>query len=266
MRPYITLIERLTSGTSWDDGILTFWFDLGAMGVERYLNGELVFEKGIAIKGKAIVDWDITSIELSTAFYKLYTRKGHRLQEQEEMFRFIKGLDVLMHDHENLKTSAMHDSLTSALNRRGLEIWFEKRKRIGYGVGFVLACLDLDRFKELNDSEGHQRGDQALVEITQRLQMILRNTDVVARLGGDEFVFIIDQTPCHPGIRTRLEEIISQLPLDRYGLTATIGAACYPVHGVELASVIAMADAGLYKGKSDGRNRIVLWEEERLND
>lgn len=261
MHPYIALIERLSSGTVWDDAILGFWFDVGAMGVERFVQGHLIMEKGLAIAAKTRVNWNVIPVELSNATYKLYCRKGTRLFDEENTMRFIKGLDWLLQDCEFLHESAMHDALTGALNRRGLDEWFEQRKRCGSGFGFVLACLDLDHFKELNDTKGHQQGDEALIEVTRGLQSALRSTDVVARIGGDEFIFIIDQTPCHLGIRKRLEEIIRDIPLDKYGLTLTMGAACYPNHGTDLAQLMAKADVGLYKGKAKGRNTMVLWEE-----
>lgn len=261
LHPYIALIERLSSGTAWDDVIFRFWFDVGAMGVERFVRGHLTMEKGLAIAAKTRVDWDVTQVDLSNATYKLYLRKGTRLFDEENSIRFMKGLDWLLHDREFLHESAMHDALTGALNRRGLDEWFQKRRRCGTGIGFVLVCFDLDHFKELNDTKGHQRGDEALVEITAALQSILRRTDVVARIGGDEFIFIIDQTPCHLGIKTRLEEIIREIPLDKYGLTLTMGTACYPNHGIDLAQLMAKADVGLYKGKAKGRNTIVPWEE-----
>jgi len=261
MHPHIALIERLSSGTAWDDAILRFWFDVGALGVERFVQGHLAMAKGIAIVAKTRVNWDVTQVVLSNATYKLYCRKGTRLMDEENTIRFIRGLDWLLHDRDFLHESAMHDALTGALNRRGLNEWFEKRRRSGCGNGFVLACVDLDHFKELNDTWGHHQGDEALTELTRGLQSALRSTDVVARIGGDEFVFIIDHTSCHSNSKTRLEEIIREIPLDKYGLTLTMGTACYPNHGTELAQLMAKADVGLYQGKTKGRNTIVLWEE-----
>lgn len=267
MRPYTELVERLIEGNTWDDALVTFFFDIGALGVERIVEGYVTLEQGIAIKAKAQVEWQTVEVQLTSCTYRLYTRRGSELRDQEHILQFIKAMDYLLHDHDRLRMHALRDPLTGALNRRGLEEWFEQRKRSGYGVGFILVCLDVDHFKTLNDTFGHPYGDRALVDITAALQQTLRNTDAVARLGGDEFVFVIDQTPCHCGIKTRLQEIVACLPLEKYGLTVSMGAACYPTHGSELAQIIAMADAGLYQGKSDGRARIVLWGgEECKND
>ncbi|KPV45639.1 GGDEF domain-containing protein [Alicyclobacillus ferrooxydans] len=260
MHPYIVLIERLSSGASWEDAVTSFWIDMGAVKVERFVEGHLTAGKEFASSEVgSIRERDTLDVKLTTATYKLYLHKGTHLIDELNAIRFIKGLDWLLHDREFLYESAIHDALTGALNRRGLIEWFEQRRRSE--GGFVLAFFDLDHFKELNDTKGHQQGDEALKEVTAALQKMLRSTDVVARLGGDEFVFIVDQTPCHPNIKTRLQGIIRQLPLKKYGLTLTVGTACFPAHGTELPQLISKADFGLYQGKAQGRNAIVLWEE-----
>lgn len=259
MHPYIVLIEQLSSGTSWEDAVASFWIDVGAVRVERLVEGHLAVESDGAEGASLVADRDILQVELSSATYKLYRAKGSQLADETNTIRFIKGLDWLLHDREFLYESAIHDVLTGALNRRGLNEWFEQRRR--NEGDFVLAFFDLDHFKALNDTKGHQQGDEALKEVTVALQKMLRSSDVVARLGGDEFVFIVDGVSCHANIKARLTEIIRQLPLDKYGLTLTLGTACYPNHGTELAQLIAKADSGLYRGKAQGRNTVVLWEE-----
>lgn len=259
MRPYIELIEQLSSGTSWEAALTSFWTDMGAVKVERLIEDQLTAVTDALFEVEALDERDTLEVKLTTATYKLYLHKGEQLVDEANVMRFIKGLDWLLHDREFLYESANHDALTGALNRRGLGEWFEQRRR--REGGFVLAFFDLDHFKELNDTRGHQQGDEALKEVTAALQKMLRSTDIVARLGGDEFVFIVDQTPCHPNVQTRLKEIIRQLPLEKYGLTLTMGTACYPTHGTKLEQLISKADFSLYRGKAQGRNTIVLWEE-----
>lgn len=267
MRPYTELIERLNDGAAWDNALVQFFFDIGALGVERIVEGYVTFAQGIAIEAKTQVDWQTVEVQFTSCTYRLYTRRGSELRDQEDVLQFVKVMDHLLHDHDRLRIHASRDPLTGALNRRGLEEWFEQRKRSGYGVGFILVCVDVDHFKTLNDTFGHAYGDQALVDITTALQKTLRNTDAVARLGGDEFVFVIDQTPCHCGIKSRLQEIVAGLPLGKYGLTVSMGAVCYPTHGIELEEIIALADAELYQGKADGRARVVMWGgEDCAND
>lgn len=264
MRAYVELVEKLAEGVVWDDAVIDFLFGLGAMGIEKWADGKCTIQRGVAFVHSAkSIEWSIRELVVAEdSFYRVYTKKGNNLNGEDDALSFIRSLDRLLHDHEMFKMSALHDPLTRALNRRGLEEWFRARTRGGeYGLGFVLVCMDLDHFKELNDTHGHDRGDEALVEITAAIKRTLRTTDVVVRLGGDEFVFVIDQVPYHPDIRNRLDDIVSELPLERYGLTVTMGAVCFPTHGTRLPDLLTRADVGLYKGKAEGKNRIVLWEE-----
>lgn len=84
---------------------------------------------------------------------------------------------------------------------------------------------------------GHAKGDEALIHVANALLQTLLATDVVARVGGDEFVFIIDHMVYHPDYKQRLHDIVASLCLTTYGMTATFGAVCYPVHGVHLADL-----------------------------
>ncbi|SOR27594.1 Diguanylate cyclase/phosphodiesterase with PAS/PAC and GAF sensor(S) [Methylorubrum extorquens] len=157
---------------------------------------------------------------------------------------------------------ARHDPLTGLPNRLHLreqleqEIARTKRK----GSGFALFCLDLDRFKLVNDTLGHQAGDTLLKVVAQRIRALLRTEDTVARLGGDEFVII--QTGCAgPADATRLAERLIEamvLPIDLDGYPAgvglSIGLALCPRDAVDADKLIGLADQALYRAKASGRN------------
>lgn len=195
---------------------------------------------------------------LSDGEYKVFTKEPNK-EMWAEAERFLHALDTIINDHESLKLAASHDPLTGALNRKGLEDWFRKRtQRSELDMGFVLAMFNLDKFKNLNDTEGHLVGDEALKKITSALRSILRLSDVVARLGGDEFIFVLDCMMCHPVVKGRLEDIVKKLPLDEYGLGLTLGAVCYPKHGTELKQLLACADKLLYQGKANGKIRLLF--------
>lgn len=192
--------------------------------------------------------------------YQLFMNQGTAAFSWDDVSRLLQALHNLLHDLERLKVDAVHDPLTGVLNRRGLGEWFAVRtRRQDRGSGFVLGYMDLDNFKALNDSMGHARGDEALIHVADVLLRTLRSTDVVARVGGDEFVFIIDHLVCHPDYKQRLHDIVAALSLATYGMTATFGAVCYPVHGVDLADLLAKADQSLYEGKVAGRNCVRFW-------
>ncbi|MGW5841044.1 diguanylate cyclase domain-containing protein [Methylorubrum extorquens] len=157
---------------------------------------------------------------------------------------------------------ARHDPLTGLPNRLHLreqlvqEIARAKRN----GSGFALFYLDLDRFKLVNDTLGHQAGDTLLKVVGQRIRAVLRTEDMIARLGGDEFVII--QTGCAgPADATRLAErlieaMASPINLDGYpaGVGLSIGLALYPGDAVDADRLIGQADQALYRAKAAGRN------------
>ncbi|MGD0960026.1 MAG: EAL domain-containing protein [Methylomonas sp.] len=122
----------------------------------------------------------------------------------------------------------------------------------------ALMFLDLDHFKDINDTLGHSVGDKLLIELAQRLRKVLREEDTVSRLGGDEFILLL------PGIDTRGAAIVAQKILDaliqsyRIGhynltLTASIGIALYPNDGLDLETLSKSADTAMYRAKQEGR-------------
>ncbi|SFV09186.1 GGDEF domain-containing protein, partial [Alicyclobacillus macrosporangiidus] len=216
-------------------------------------------ERGI-LAGQS--DWKsrfaVLDVPCSDGVYRVYFRADPGA-EYSEAARFAQAVDALLHDHERLKTEAFHDALTGCLNRKGLQTWFtERARRYTDDTGFVLVLVDFDHFKQLNDTHGHAKGDEALREITAALRAELRAYDILARIGGDEFVLVLEACACHPGIVQRLEGIKQRLPLKDYDLDMTMGVACYPRHGRTLEQLLARADLCLYRGKQQGRGLIVF--------
>ncbi|GJE44678.1 diguanylate cyclase domain-containing protein [Methylobacterium soli] len=157
---------------------------------------------------------------------------------------------------------ARHDPLTGLPNRllfhESLERELVRAER--HAAGFALFCLDLDRFKIVNDTLGHQAGDALLRVVARRLKSVLRAEDTVARLGGDEFVIIHMGHPL-PETAARLAErlIAAMAPpvdLDGYpaGIGVSIGIALAPGDAADPDTLFACADRALYRAKSEGRN------------
>jgi diguanylate cyclase (GGDEF)-like protein/PAS domain S-box-containing protein len=157
---------------------------------------------------------------------------------------------------------ASHDSLTNLPNREMfnqlLHFAIEAAER--YRRQFAVLFIDLDRFKVINDSLGHEAGDALLVEIGNRLRQNLRSSDVVARLGGDEFVVILEQTANGQGIENVTHSLLTALrqPLQLCGhechTTASIGIAMYPADGTDVQTLTKNADMAMYLAKEDGKN------------
>jgi diguanylate cyclase (GGDEF)-like protein/PAS domain S-box-containing protein len=166
---------------------------------------------------------------------------------------------------------AQHDLLTGLANRALFsEKLDEAAKRLQrHGTIFTVLMLDLDRFKQVNDTLGHPAGDQLLVEVAQRLKSSLRDTDVVARLGGDEFAIIQenekDQREGAILLARRIVRLIEK-PFDIDGhqvnVGASIGIAFAPEHGNDAEGLLKKADLALYAVKSGGRNDFRVFEPE----
>jgi diguanylate cyclase (GGDEF)-like protein len=163
---------------------------------------------------------------------------------------------------ERIEYLASHDSLTHLPNREMfnelLRHAIEAARR--YQRQFAVLFIDLDRFKVINDSLGHDAGDILLVEIAKRLRGALRATDVVARLGGDEFVVILEQTAERGEVEAIAGNLLSvlgqsvQLSGHECHTTASIGIAMYPWDGGDAQTLTKNADMAMYLAKEDGKN------------
>jgi diguanylate cyclase (GGDEF)-like protein len=158
---------------------------------------------------------------------------------------------------------ALHDALTGLPNRT----WFRERaeEAVERGQRGAIVLVDLDRFKDVNDTLGHHAGDELLRIVAQRLHGALRTDDTVARLGGDEFGLILPGIPdaAHAlELLTRVrEELAAQIVLEEVPLSieASFGIALYPAHGTTVELLLQHADAAMYQGKR-GTSGVVVYE------
>ena len=163
---------------------------------------------------------------------------------------------------ERIEYLASHDSLTDLPNRETfnglLRGAIDEAQR--HDHRFALLFIDLDRFKVINDSLGHEAGDLLLLEVANRLRNALRGSDVVARLGGDEFVVILDQCGQIDDVQCVATELLTVLaePMELAGhechTTASIGIAMYPANGADAQTLTKNADMAMYLAKEDGKN------------
>ena len=171
---------------------------------------------------------------------------------------------------ERIEYLASHDSLTNLPNREMFNGMLRRAidAAARYQRQFALLFIDLDRFKVINDSLGHDAGDMLLVEIGGRLRRALRSSDVVARLGGDEFVVILEETAERPEVERIAGELLSVLsqPLQLSGhechTTASIGIAMYPSDGTDMQTLTKNADMAMYLAKEDGKNGFRFFTKE----
>jgi two-component system, cell cycle response regulator len=170
--------------------------------------------------------------------------------------------DELRMRNEQLDRLSRIDGLTGIYNRRHLDEQLQELSKPATRQEQPLAILmlDIDHFKQVNDSEGHPAGDQVLQEFARRLQAAVRGGNVVGRWGGEEFLVIAPQTNIDEAkiLGERIRAAIADQPVDVghgcISITVSIGCAV----GVKPAELVAQADAALYRSKADGRDRVTM--------
>ncbi|MCB1882962.1 MAG: EAL domain-containing protein [Geminicoccaceae bacterium] len=158
-----------------------------------------------------------------------------------------------------LERLALHDTLTGLPNRKQLQDRLDtaRRRAVERGEPFVILMLDLDKFKQVNDTFGHHVGDLLLQAVAPRLREPLRQADLLARLGGDEFAVLLTDTtlPMAASIAERLVEAIHKpftVEAMRLELGVSIGVAGCPKHGNDPDTLLQSADFAMYKAKREG--------------
>ncbi|GAB4401609.1 MAG: hypothetical protein OHK0048_18530 [Rhodoferax sp.] len=185
----------------------------------------------------------------------------------QQTIGFMRDLSAERAAKERIEQLAYNDALTGLPNRLLLTQRAEVALRLAERKGTHCSVLfvDLDRFKNINDSMGHRFGDQVLVEIAGRLQTCMRETDTVCRLGGDEFLVFLQDTDAAGTevLAQRLLRVV-QTPLTVQGMSlslgCSIGAAVYPEDGKTLDVLIQCADTAMYRVKSRGRGSFRFYQ------
>ena len=191
-------------------------------------------------------------------------------QEMKELYEELKqkSQTTLAKSEQRYKELAMKDSLTGILNKFAFQ---EELNRIisnskRTNTKFALLFLDLDHFKEVNDTYGHDIGDKLLQEVTNRVLANIRTEDVFARIGGDEFVLILtnikndtlEKLVKKAIILFRKPWIIGNIKLN---VTTSIGVTIFPDHADNEIELMKKADIAMYKSKELGRNQIMYFDK-----
>ncbi|HRD49637.1 MAG: EAL domain-containing protein [Candidatus Competibacter sp.] len=170
---------------------------------------------------------------------------------------------------QRIEHLAYYDALTDLPNRALLNQRAELALALAarHRTGLAVLFLDLDHFKDVNDSLGHAEGDALLIQVAARLQEMTRETDTVCRLGGDEFVLLLPDADQESALQVAdkvLTALRQPFPLAGHHLrvTASIGIALYPHDGQNVNDLLKNADAALYQAKQDGRNTRVFYARE----
>jgi diguanylate cyclase (GGDEF)-like protein/PAS domain S-box-containing protein len=226
----------------------TRFFDAYMAGLFPTLMGRLVEGAGLRTDGSTF-PMEISVSELRHGRHRLFTAILRDISERKE-------------NEERIRRLAHHDSLTGLPNRNLLN------DRLSHALAraqrnksrMALLYVDLDRFKPINDTLGHEAGDEVLREVAQRLIRCIRSSDTVSRVGGDEFVVVLETVARPEEAAMVARKIIDTLvdPIDYKGhscqVGASIGGAVYPDDGSTMEEISKAADIAMYRVKHAGRN------------
>ena len=188
-------------------------------------------------------------------------------QGREARLLVTKDITAQIRAHEQLLHQANHDPLTGLPNRLLLHdrMKVALASALRHGTKAAIICVDLDRFKQINDTYGHAAGDSCLREVAARLRQRLRSVDTAARTGGEEFMIVLDGVAQPRDAERAVEDILRTLapPLVFEGnsiqISASVGIAIYPDHAEDPSQLWNMADAAMYRAKQGGGNRHSLY-------
>src|SRR6266581_6649192 len=199
---------------------------------------------------------------------------GDPVFDSSGVFRGYRGvgkdISERKQDEERIHFLANHDALTSLPNRAMfndvLNLAIQNARR--YNRNFAVLFIDLDRFKNINDTLGHDAGDKLLQEMGARLTQTVRASDVVARLGGDEFVVLVQEVKEAKQVEAVARKVLSALvkPIviqrQECRVTASIGICMYPAEAQGEQALMKNADIAMYRAKEDGKNTYKFYSEE----
>ncbi len=177
----------------------------------------------------------------------------------------VRDLQSRKEAEQHIRYLAHHNSLTSLPNRSHFNARLDQELALADGNSLAVLCLDLDRFKEVNDLFGHAAGDAVLQAVAARVQAVLSGRQMMARLGGDEFAVLMPG-PTNPGAAGRLAESILEAlratseTSDANSISTSIGIALYPDDATDRQSLLIHADTALHRAKSEGRNTYRFFE------
>ncbi|MEG1578057.1 MAG: diguanylate cyclase [Oscillospiraceae bacterium] len=245
---------------------------------------------------QSILDRHLVPSEDEAAFARLYRQieegarfatAEYRIQKADETFRWCR-VSVMAGPHEGDRVTravgiitdiedakrelqavteqAQRDAMTELYNKTTTEELIERRLHSGIITGVLLA-VDIDNFKDVNDTLGHASGDTALIEVARQLRQLFRAVDIVGRVGGDEFIVFAEGMEAGEKLEQKLRDISTVFNWSfckndiEYALSCSIGVALYPRDGSDFRALSQRADAALYFAKQNGKNQFAIYRD-----
>ena len=175
----------------------------------------------------------------------------------------------LIDNQQRLDKMAHHDQLTGLPNRHYLATFLPEAIAVAKASNSMLGVvfLDLDRFKHINDTRGHETGDKLLQEVARRLRGCVRDSDVVIRMGGDEFVVVFRNVTSYDevtlGANRVIETLSKPIVIDQHPLqtTGSVGVSLFPRDGADMGELLKHSDTAMYQAKDRGRNNVQMFSQ-----
>ena len=218
------------------------------------------------IRGTNDVSAIIDMLNQALAETRRLRSKDHALAAAErKVAEATRSIEAMRDELEQVKAMLHQDPLTGTLNRRGIDEAFrqEASRCDRHDVRLCVAIIDLDNFKSINDTLGHQSGDNVLVHIAEVVRATLRPTDRIGRFGGEEFLILLPETELSEsaGVLARIKRELAAKPLIEKDQPLKItfsGGIAERAEREPLEALLARADAALYQAKRAGKNRVTL--------
>jgi two-component system, cell cycle response regulator len=218
--------------------------------ISRVMAEDLQSKNGTFVNGERIDEIELRNLD--------------KLQIGDTILKFEMKDYLDFHYHERLYKQATHDALTGLRNRNHIQESMDRLLSISnrHGRPFSILLMDIDNFKSINDSYGHNIGDIVLRTVSQVFLMQLRSHDIAARYGGEEFLILMPETPIEGALAAaeRLRYAVENSDFSLLGcerkVTISIGVTQYPLCGNNNDTLIKEADEALYNAKQTGRNRV----------
>ena len=222
-------------------------------------------KRSFVVKGAPVLDgWGKARGAIAT-FDDVTELEQKTLELEESLAQLAKSEDEIRQQNEELKYLASHDPLTGASNRRFFMDQFGEAFTEAQGESRPISAVmaDIDHFKQVNDTHGHQAGDEVIRRVSEALMLELRTGDNVCRYGGEEFCLILQETDIETAamVAERLRKRIDTPGYTRIPVTVSFGVSSLGLGANSLEELIDQADRALYVSKNSGRNRVSRWDE-----
>jgi diguanylate cyclase (GGDEF)-like protein len=260
----IVMLRRVTTtvvgGLMLSIGALAYLFGHALVRPVRRLSEEAA----AVASGNLDVDIPVTGLSEVSYLTQVFNHMVASLRRGRE--RLSAANNALRETNKELHLLSITDGLTGLFNHKHIMELLDREisRSMRYGHPVSVLMLDIDHFKKINDTHGHQTGDVMMRELADLFNRMVRNSDYVGRYGGEEFLIVLHDSDAESSadtaerIRQKVQDLEVTINQEKISVTISIGVAGYPINGKDADTVISAADKALYQAKSGGRNRIVV--------